>query len=126
MNRRLALILLSSPTILSSALSVLLSVNPVHAAEPVVSVTESLSCNPNLQSSRLTCARSSQTTQIASTSDRLEVQTAAFDQSSSEPPMLEFTEEESDAALQLFGCDCIVCINAIRQMRGLAPVAPIS
>lgn len=123
MNRRLALILLSSPTILSSALSVLLSVNPVHAAEPVVSVTDSLSCDPNPQSSRLTCARFSQTTQIASISDRLKVQTATLGQSSSEPPMLEFTEEESDAATQLFGCDCIVCINAIRQMRGLAPIS---
>ncbi len=37
--------------------------------------------------------------------------------------MLEFTDEESDAAVRLFGCDCLVCINAVRQSRGLPSVS---
>ncbi len=33
--------------------------------------------------------------------------------------MMDFTEEESDAAVALFGCDCPVCMNSLRQLRGL-------
>jgi len=36
--------------------------------------------------------------------------------------MLDFTEEESDAAAALFGCDCQMCINSLRQLRGLPPL----
>ncbi|AUB37281.1 hypothetical protein COO91_03219 [Nostoc flagelliforme CCNUN1] len=32
--------------------------------------------------------------------------------------MLNFTEEESDAAIQTFGCDCPYCLNSLRQLRG--------
>jgi hypothetical protein len=31
---------------------------------------------------------------------------------------VEFTEEESDAAIAKFGCDCPACINSLRQLRG--------
>jgi len=31
--------------------------------------------------------------------------------------MMDFTIEESDAAVALFGCDCPPCINALRQLR---------
>lgn len=34
--------------------------------------------------------------------------------------ILEFTEEESEAASELFGCNCIKSINALRQLRGFA------
>lgn len=33
--------------------------------------------------------------------------------------ILEFTEEESAAAIKLFGCDCVKSLNALRQMRGI-------
>jgi hypothetical protein len=36
--------------------------------------------------------------------------------------MLDFSEEESDAASALFGCDCQLCINSLRQLRGLPPL----
>jgi hypothetical protein len=32
----------------------------------------------------------------------------------------DFSEEESNASVALFGCDCPVCINALRQLRGLS------
>lgn len=32
-------------------------------------------------------------------------------------PMADFTIAESDAAVELFGCDCMACINALRQLR---------
>jgi hypothetical protein len=121
MNKKLALILLSSPTVLGSMLSMVLTVNPAHAA-PLASGADSCQSESASQVRRLTCARFSQTTQIASTGDLSESLTANLD-SQSDTPMLDFTEEESDAAVQLFGCDCIVCINAIRQMRGLPPIS---
>lgn len=39
-----------------------------------------------------------------------------------EVPELEFTDEESDASVTLFGCDCPACLNALRQIRGLPPM----
>lgn len=31
------------------------------------------------------------------------------------------TDQESDAAIALFGCDCPSCVNAMRQLMGQAP-----
>ncbi len=39
-----------------------------------------------------------------------------------ELPELQFTDEESDASVVLFGCDCPACLNALRQIRGLPPM----
>lgn len=39
-----------------------------------------------------------------------------------ELPEMEFTDEESDASVALFGCDCPPCLNALRQIRGLPPM----
>jgi len=36
--------------------------------------------------------------------------------------MLDFSEAESDEAVALFGCDCQMCINSLRQLRGLPPL----
>lgn len=35
-------------------------------------------------------------------------------------PTIEYsmTEEESNAAIVLYGCDCPTCVNALRQLRG--------
>lgn len=122
---RLALVFLSSPTIVGSMLSLLLTVNPAHAAESTASVSDNLSCEPTPRVGRLTCVRLSQSAPTANTSNGTEVQAVSnLDPSSSEEtPMLEFTDEQSNAAVQLFGCDCLLCINAVRQMRGLAPLA---
>ncbi|MDM9580338.1 hypothetical protein [Nostoc sp. GT001] len=38
-------------------------------------------------------------------------------------PELEFTHEESETSIALFGCDCPPCLNALRQMRGLPGLA---
>jgi len=31
---------------------------------------------------------------------------------------LDFTDEESEAAIRIFTCDCPFCINSLRQLRG--------
>jgi hypothetical protein len=33
-----------------------------------------------------------------------------------------FSDEESDGAIKLFGCDCPACIRSLRQLRMLAPI----
>jgi len=116
MNRILRTLILC-PTVFGSMLSVLLIANTAHAAEPVAQVTNRLECKRTQSVSRLTCERVYQTGNVASKA--IVVRPA---QQSQETPMLEFTDEESDAAVARFGCDCLVCINAIRQSRGLPPV----
>ncbi|OKH28494.1 hypothetical protein [Chroogloeocystis siderophila] len=36
---------------------------------------------------------------------------------SEEHPLLDFSAAESDAAVDLFGCDCPACLNVLRQLR---------
>ena len=33
--------------------------------------------------------------------------------------LLYVSEEESDTAVRMFGCDCVKAINALRQLRGI-------
>ncbi|BAQ63433.1 hypothetical protein [Geminocystis sp. NIES-3709] len=33
--------------------------------------------------------------------------------------MLNFTNEESDASIEMFGCDCITSLNKLKRLRGL-------
>jgi hypothetical protein len=109
---KLVLTLLSSSTTFSSMLLMLLTVNPVQAAELTASSKPSTP-----EASPALCACSLNPTNIDSTAipeNRLN--------SSSETPMLDFTEEESETAIQRFGCDCVACVNTIRKMRGLLPV----
>lgn len=111
---KLMFTLLSSSTVFGSVLFMFITVNPAHAATSVVS--SELSTPEAIPA---TCACSlNPTNNIDSTAipeNRLN--------SSSETPILNFTEEESDAAIQRFGCDCVACINTIRQLQGLFPVS---
>jgi hypothetical protein len=36
---------------------------------------------------------------------------------SGDDALANFSAAESDAAVSLFGCDCLACINALRQLR---------
>ena len=50
------------------------------------------------------------------------MQIAQVQPDKNQPDELEFTEAESDEAIKLFGCDCPVCLNAVRQLHGIAPL----
>ncbi|HEY9780308.1 MAG TPA: hypothetical protein V6D09_09255 [Leptolyngbyaceae cyanobacterium] len=41
---------------------------------------------------------------------------------SSESPMLNFTDKDSNAAIKRYGCDCAGCMNAVRQLQGKLPI----
>lgn len=121
MNRKLALALLASPTIFTSLLSVVGVVTPAHAVSPVIRFKDGEACirHPHISYDQFVCIRTSQKVdpRYASAS-----KFNAVNSSSDKVAMLNFTEEESDAALATFGCDCPYCMNALRALRGQAPV----
>lgn len=55
-----------------------------------------------------------------------DVQATESESFTTEHPMLDFTLEESNTAIALFGCDCPAHLNALRKLRGLPPVNDIS
>ncbi|MEA5565849.1 hypothetical protein [Anabaena sp. UHCC 0399] len=107
--------LLSSPVMIASMLSMTVMVNQAQAIEPEAKTTDRLSCIRNKHKVGLVCARASVLAQIPKYQPEIEF-------SSDDTPMLEFNIEESDAATDLFNCDCPACINSLRKMRGIAPL----
>ncbi|BAZ67893.1 MAG: hypothetical protein KME28_24495 [Pelatocladus maniniholoensis HA4357-MV3] len=120
MNKKLALALLASPTIFTSLLSVIGIVNPAHAASPVIRLKDGEACirHPHVSYDRFVCMRTSKVDPRYSTASKFN----AVNFSNDKVAMLNFTEDESDAALATFGCDCPYCMNALRALRGQAPV----
>lgn len=121
MNKKLVLALLSSPSVLSS---LFLAVNSVKAAEvqpQFGTITESSSA-VRRGCSHTRCVSSTQLALLKGSALREIVfqkpSQVAYAQPDAEYPM---TEEESNAAIALFGCDCPSCINALRQDRGQPP-----
>ncbi|GBE90463.1 hypothetical protein [Nostoc cycadae] len=113
---KIILSLLSTPVLISSILSMTAMFNPAQAAEPAVKATEDrLSCIRNKHKIGLVCARVSVLAQIPT-------QQAEVEFSQEDVPMLEFSDQESDMAINLFGCDCPACINSLRQMSGARPL----
>lgn len=121
MNKKLVIALLASPSVLSS---ILLTVNPAQAAETMFQATTHTRSAPapRLVCSHSRCVSSTQLASIGATPLRELVferpTPVAYAQPIIEYPM---TEEESNAAIALFGCDCPTCVNALRALRGLQP-----
>ncbi|MBD2447353.1 hypothetical protein H6G76_09255 [Nostoc sp. FACHB-152] len=113
---KIILSLLSTPMLISSILSMTAIVNQAQAIEPLGNKTEDrLSCIRNKHKVGLVCARASVLAQLPTKQAEVEF-------SNDNVPMLEFTDQESDMAIQLFGCDCPACINSLRQMSGARPL----
>jgi hypothetical protein len=125
MNRKFILALLSSPVLFMSILSTVMIARPVHAGQTVTPVKTHLSCirSPHSATIRQICIQVDDTAAIA-VKPKMQLAKVQPDQNQeqNQPDELEFTEAESDEAIKLFGCDCPVCINAVRQLHGLAPL----
>ncbi|MGI8501884.1 MAG: hypothetical protein ACR2LR_12185 [Hassallia sp.] len=118
MNRKFILTLLSSPVLFSSMLSMVMMTQPAHAQTANPAGTR-LSCvrDPHTATPRMVCERVSNTTAQAKPAVKVaQVQPNQITE-------LEFTDQESDEAIKLFGCDCPACINAVRQIHGLTQMA---
>ncbi|MGV0023455.1 hypothetical protein [Phormidesmis priestleyi] len=118
MKRLFLLTLLSSPALLH-ALFAPGMISPVSAAEVPAQENDRLSCSSPRRSVNLTCTRVKPSPEV---SQFTPIEIIITRPSDSQPTSLDFTDEESDAAVMRFGCDCPTCLNALRQMRGLAPV----
>jgi hypothetical protein len=120
MNKFL-LSLFSSPVLISSLLTMGVMLNQAQAAEPIAKDTvqnsDNLSCIRNKHKVGLVCARASVLAKIP------EYQLQSEDLDTPDDIMtLKFNVEESNMAVDLFGCDCAACINSLRQMRSVTPL----
>ncbi|MBW4503775.1 MAG: hypothetical protein KME57_30500 [Scytonema hyalinum WJT4-NPBG1] len=118
MNRKFVLTLLSSPVLFASMLSLAMMTQPARANQTVNPAANNLSCvrSPHQANPSPTCTRVKNTA-----GSSVEFAAPQGDQNKAAGE-LKFTDEESEAAVAKYGCDCVACINGIRQMRGLAPV----
>lgn len=124
MNKRFLLSLLASPTVLASMVSMMAMANRVNAAEVVTHPEKGVSCihSPHNVNPKLVCMRVAQADTTTTLAMKPTVQEDTQQQQAN-PDALEFTEEESDTAIAMFGCDCPACINGVRAMRGLPPIS---
>jgi hypothetical protein len=116
---KLLLTLLVSPTLFGSVMSLSAIANPVQASETPGQQTNSPNCVKSPHTQRLTCVRFPGKSAAVNSKPKI-----SWQRPGDEPiAMLDFSEEESDAAVALYGCDCPLCLNSLRQLRGLPPLA---
>jgi hypothetical protein len=126
MNRKLILAALSSPTLIGSlfALASTLTSLPAQAASES-QVNSCLLSDHGRSFGKLICIKVKPEElarrQVLET-EQLKRPVKPAQEPEVFPLKLEFTDEESDAAVVVFGCDCPSCLNMLRQMRGLPPV----
>jgi hypothetical protein len=120
MSKKLILGLLSTSTVFTSLMSTLGVMNPAHAS---VTITQRLlhtqdgrTCITNPHGGKdFVCIRDSERTRPYTSTRSATIVTSVSDKNIA---MLDFTDEESDAAIKTFGCDCPLCVNSLRQLRG--------
>jgi hypothetical protein len=119
--KRLLLALVSTSGLVSSALCWLVAM-PATASvvqkvsEPILDTQEAQVCiMSNHSRFNLVCERVSQL-KDQSQAKPIDLATDPF----SSPIVVEFTADESNAAIALFGCDCALCINSLRSLRTMA------
>ncbi|MBN3896311.1 MAG: hypothetical protein V7L14_30390 [Nostoc sp.] len=121
MNKRIILNLLSTSSIFVSLMSTLAVFHPAHASSSITQrlmhTQDGRTCITNPHGGTdFVCIRDSERKQPYTSSARSStIVTSVSDQNIA---MLNFTDEESDAAIKLFKCDCPLCINSLRQLRG--------
>jgi hypothetical protein len=121
MNRKFLLNLISSPILFASVTSmVMLTVRPAQASSNVNHISTDMACvqGSNTAAKPMMCQRVSKNANTVNVAANPEATKNGLNQQAE----LNFTNEESDEAIRLFGCDCLVCINAVRGLHGLAPM----
>jgi hypothetical protein len=104
--------------LISPVLFPLFKLAPVVAAEAAFERSGGEFCVSAHQ--KLVCVRASQLKPDGKIDGTLLAQAHA---TASDPDrFVDFSDEESDAANKLFGCDCPACIRSLRQLRTLAPI----
>jgi hypothetical protein len=123
MNKKFVLTLLSSPVLFASVASMLIS-TPAKADQVIHQ--SSLDCirSPHSAQHNFVCERRQKTSTAPGQKVAIaQQQPELVPQAPNKITELTFTDEESDAAIQLFGCDCPSCLNSLRQLRGMTQMA---
>ncbi|MBF2064721.1 MAG: hypothetical protein IGS39_09915 [Calothrix sp. C42_A2020_038] len=123
MNKKFFLTLLSSPVLFASVASIMIT-TPAQA-NPAIH-QNSLDCtrSPQAKQHMFVCER--RNTKINASEQKIATaypQPELIQQAPNQMSELAFTDEESDTAIQLFGCDCPACLNSLRQLRGMSQMA---
>ncbi|BAZ00110.1 hypothetical protein NIES37_40930 [Tolypothrix tenuis PCC 7101] len=121
MNKKLILNLFASSSIFTSLMSTLGVINPAHASvnltQRLLHTNDGRTCISNPHGFKnFVCIRDSERNPNAPLPPKSTVISAQ--PSDSTVAELNFTDEESEAAIRLFKCDCPFCINSLRQLRG--------
>lgn len=111
MNRRLLLHLFSLPTLVGSSFCWLATMPPQALAETSVAKgNDATVCVISSHgANNMICTRVSAV--------KVEKPNELLDLSDPNALKLDFSEQEGDAAIALFGCDCSACINALRSLQ---------
>ncbi|WP_026104416.1 hypothetical protein [Anabaena sp. PCC 7108] len=122
MNKKLILNLLASSSIFTSLMSTLGIINPAHASvnltQRLIHTNDGRTCITNPHGLKdFVCIRDSERDPKAVPVPKSTlVSSKPSDNTIAE---LNFTDEESEAAIRIFKCDCPYCINSLRQLRGM-------
>ncbi len=115
--KRFLLLFLSAPTVLSTILPIVSATSPAMAAG-VTKTQDGKFCID--AHARLVCVKSSQ---IASNIPKASLIAKAQAEAKNPDAFINFTDEESDGAIAIFGCDCPACIRSLRQLRIMSQVS---
>lgn len=117
------LLLFSSPALVSSLLVSLFHSEPVKASEievPRPNFDNQATPSANLECDRTNCTGNNYLAKVPEIlGDTSEEQFPNLEKNEEGHLLLDVSEEESDTAVQMFGCDCVKAINALRQLRGI-------
>jgi hypothetical protein len=119
MNRKFALTLLSSPALFASMVSMVVMTQPAQANQVITQGNLVCMRSPHSTQHKFVCERRKTNAGTVSATQGTVVAQAQPNQITE----LKFTDEESDTAIALFGCDCPSCLNALRQLRGMTQMA---
>lgn len=118
--KKILLLLLSAPTVFTIITPLVTTTERAVAAgiEPASAITSDGKFCVTAHS-KLVCVKSSQVSVSKATKQALIAQ--AQREAKDPDAFLNFKEEESNAAIALFGCDCPACIRSLRQLRMMSP-----
>ena len=114
--KRFLLLFLSAPTVLSAILPLVTATAPAQAAG-TKPASDKFCVNAH---ARLVCVKSSQLAKKDSPKSTLIAKAQA--EAKNPDAFVNFSDEESDAAIATFGCDCPACIRSLRQLRVMAQI----
>jgi hypothetical protein len=117
---KLSLVLISSSALLAAALQYLFVDSPAAASQKNTAQNDLPQSFGSRHLSLFTCPKADCTGNYhLAITERLIASKKSTISKPQDLPELDFTDEESDAAIAKFGCDCPRSINTLRQTRGI-------